>query len=165
MLWDGTYGFSPLSKKTRKSYRLQMLLQRQNFLLSYLMALSVGAAGVWTRDLPLSRPALSQLSYLEWAQFLTNFCFIAILSVCNMTLLTLLVAFCTRRRSKGQHARSEIISDPLDIQKVGSLDLQHGGMLWSYSPTSVFVHYWSPKWLTTRKFPETKKQTIMITVL
>ena len=32
-----------------------MFWQRQNFLLSYLMALSVGAAGVWTRDLPLSR--------------------------------------------------------------------------------------------------------------
>ena len=60
--WDGTYGFSPLSEKTRKSNRLQMSLQRQHFLLSYLKTLSVGPAGVRTRDLPLSRPALSQLS-------------------------------------------------------------------------------------------------------
>ena len=29
---------------------------------SFLFPLSVGPAGVWTRDLPLSRPALSQLS-------------------------------------------------------------------------------------------------------
>ena len=62
VLWDGTYGFSSLSEKTRKSNRLQMSLQRQHFLLSYLKTLSVGPAGVRTRDLPLSRPALSQLS-------------------------------------------------------------------------------------------------------
>ena len=47
---------------TRKSNRPQMSLQRQHFLLSYLKTLSVGPAGVRTRDLPLSRPALSQLS-------------------------------------------------------------------------------------------------------
>ena len=62
MLWDGTYGFSSLSEKTRKYNRLQMSLQRQHFLLSYLETLSVGPAGVRTRDLPLIRPALSQLS-------------------------------------------------------------------------------------------------------
>ena len=61
-LWDGAYGLSSLSEKTRKSNHLQMLLQRQHFLLSYLKTLSVGPAGVWTRDLSLSRPALSQLS-------------------------------------------------------------------------------------------------------
>ena len=55
-------GFSSLSEKTRKCNRLQMSLQRQHFLLSYLKTLSVGPAGVWTRDLPLSRPGLSQLS-------------------------------------------------------------------------------------------------------
>ena len=33
VLWDGTYGFSSLSEKTRKSNRLQMLSQRQHFLL------------------------------------------------------------------------------------------------------------------------------------
>ena len=48
VLWDGTYGFSSLSEKTRKSNRLQMSLQRQHFLL------------VRTRDFPLSRLALSQ---------------------------------------------------------------------------------------------------------
>ena len=61
-LWDGAYGLSFLSEKTRKSNRLQMLLQRQHFLLSYLKNLSVGPAGVWTYGLPLSRPALIPLS-------------------------------------------------------------------------------------------------------
>ena len=36
VLWDRTYGFSSLSQKTRKSNHLQMSLQRQHFLLSYL---------------------------------------------------------------------------------------------------------------------------------
>ena len=62
VLWDGTYGFSSLSEKTRKSNHLQMSLQRQHFLLSYLKTLSVGPAGVWTCDLPLGGPGLSQLS-------------------------------------------------------------------------------------------------------
>ena len=56
--WEGTYGFSSLSEKTRKSNHLRMLLKRQHFLLSYLKTLSVGPAGVWTYCLPLSRPAL-----------------------------------------------------------------------------------------------------------
>ena len=51
-----------LIEKTKKSNHLQMSLQRQHFLLSYLKTLSVGSAGVWTRNLLLSRPALSQLS-------------------------------------------------------------------------------------------------------
>ena len=62
VLWDGTYGFLSLSEKTRKSNHLQMSSQRQHFLLSYLKTLSVGPASVWTRDLPLGRPTLSQLS-------------------------------------------------------------------------------------------------------
>ena len=41
-----TYGFSSLSDKTRKSNHLQMPLQRQHFLLSYLTTLSDGPAGV-----------------------------------------------------------------------------------------------------------------------
>ena len=45
-LLDGAYGLSSLSEKTRKSNRLQMSLQRQHFLLSYLKTLSVGPAGV-----------------------------------------------------------------------------------------------------------------------
>ena len=61
VLWE-TYGFSSLCEKTRKSNHLQMSLQRQHFLLSYLKTLSVGPAGLWTRDLPLGRPVLSQLS-------------------------------------------------------------------------------------------------------
>ena len=43
---DGTYGFSSLSEKTRKSNRLQMSMQRQHFLLSYFKTLSVGLAGI-----------------------------------------------------------------------------------------------------------------------
>ena len=62
VLWDGTYGFSSLSEKTRKYNHLQMSLQRQHFLHSYFKTLSVGPVGVWTSDLPLSKPALSQLS-------------------------------------------------------------------------------------------------------
>ena len=62
MLWDGTYGFSSLSEKTWKSNHLQMSLQRQHFVLSYLKTLSVGLAGIQTCDLALIRPALSQLS-------------------------------------------------------------------------------------------------------
>ena len=61
-LWDGTSGLSSLSEKTRKSNPLQMLWQRQHFLLSYLKTLSVGPAGVWTHDLPHGSPALYQLS-------------------------------------------------------------------------------------------------------
>ena len=45
-LGDGNYGFSCSSKKIRKSNCLQMSLQRQHFLLSYLTILSVGPARV-----------------------------------------------------------------------------------------------------------------------
>ena len=62
VLSDGTYDFSSLSEKTRKCNHLQMSLQRQHFLISYLTTLSVGPAGVRTRDFLLSRLALSQLS-------------------------------------------------------------------------------------------------------
>ena len=54
--------FCPYPEKTRKSNRLLMSLQRQHFLLSYFKTLSVCPAGVWTRDPPLSRPEISQLS-------------------------------------------------------------------------------------------------------
>ena len=46
-----------------------MSLQKQLFLLSYLKTLSVGPAGVRTRDLPLSRLALSQLSQCYFGPF------------------------------------------------------------------------------------------------
>ena len=62
VLWDGTYGLSALSEKTRKSNHLQMSLQRQHFLLSYLKTLTVGPARVWTHDLPQGSPMLNQLS-------------------------------------------------------------------------------------------------------
>ena len=63
-LWDGTYGLSSLSEKTRKSNHLQMSLQRHDFLLCYLKTLSVGLAGIWTHDLPHGSPVLYQLSQL-----------------------------------------------------------------------------------------------------
>ena len=59
VLWDGTYGLSSLSEKTRKSNRLQMSF---HFLLSYLKTLSVGPARVRTHDLPHGSPVLNQLS-------------------------------------------------------------------------------------------------------
>ena len=67
VLWDGTYGFSSLSEKTRKSNRGLTICRchykgSMHFLLSYLKTLSVDPAGVRTHDLPLSRLALSQLS-------------------------------------------------------------------------------------------------------
>ena len=64
VLWDRICGFSSSSEKTRKSNRSQMSLQRQHFLLIYLKILSVGSAGVWTRDLPLRGPVLYQLTEL-----------------------------------------------------------------------------------------------------
>ena len=42
----------------KEAKRLQMSLQRQHFLLSYLKTLIIGPAGVRTRGLPLSRPAV-----------------------------------------------------------------------------------------------------------
>ena len=60
VLWDGTLGFSSsVSEKISKSHRFQMSLQRQHFPLRHLKTLSVGPAGVWTRDPPLSRPTLA----------------------------------------------------------------------------------------------------------
>ena len=65
VLWDGTYGLSSLSEKTRKSNRLQMSLQRQHFLLSYLKTLSVGPAGVRTHDLPHGSPVLNLITHVN----------------------------------------------------------------------------------------------------
>ena len=45
-LWDRAYGLSSLPEKTRESNLLQMSLQKQHFLLSYLKTLSVGPAWV-----------------------------------------------------------------------------------------------------------------------
>ena len=62
VLCRGTYSSLSLFEKTRKSNHLQMSLQRQHFLLSFLKTLGVGPAGVRTRNLRLSRSVLSQLS-------------------------------------------------------------------------------------------------------
>ena len=61
VLWDGTYGFSSLSKKTSNSNRLHDVITKAA-LSSHLKTLSVGPAGDRIRDLPLRRPTLSQLS-------------------------------------------------------------------------------------------------------
>ena len=55
-LWGGTCDLSSLSEKTRKSNHLQMKLQRQHFLLSYLKTLSVGPVGVSNSRPPASQP-------------------------------------------------------------------------------------------------------------
>ena len=57
-LLDGACDFLFLSEKANKSNRLQMSLQRQNFLPSSLRPWVLVRAGVWNRDLPLSRPSL-----------------------------------------------------------------------------------------------------------
>ena len=62
-LWDGAYGLSSLSEKTRKSNRLQMLYKGSTFsAVIFKKTLGVAPAGVWTYGLPLSRPALIPLS-------------------------------------------------------------------------------------------------------
>ena len=55
-LWDGTSDLSSLSEKTRKSNHLQIILQRQHFLLSYLKTLSVGPVGISNSRPPASQP-------------------------------------------------------------------------------------------------------------
>ena len=47
----------------RKSNHLQIKLQRQHFLLSYFMILSIDPAGVRIRELPRDSPMLNQLSH------------------------------------------------------------------------------------------------------
>ena len=44
VMLNGAYGLSSLSKKTRKTYCLQISLQRQHFLFGYLKTQSVGPA-------------------------------------------------------------------------------------------------------------------------
>ena len=56
-LWTGPY-----PRRLESPTVLQMSLQRQHFLLSYSKTLGVGPTGVRTCEVPLSRPALSQLS-------------------------------------------------------------------------------------------------------
>ena len=52
VLWDGNYGFSSLSEKTRKSNCLQKSLQRQHFLLSYFKDPECWSSGVWNSQPP-----------------------------------------------------------------------------------------------------------------
>ena len=59
--FDNKRMFSYLDRY-KEGKRLQMSLQRQHFPLSYLKTLSIGPAEIRTRDLPLSRSALYQLS-------------------------------------------------------------------------------------------------------
>ena len=61
VLWDGTYIFSSLSQKTRRSNHLQMSLQRQHFLLSFYKDPECWS-GQGLKPWPPNWPALSQLS-------------------------------------------------------------------------------------------------------
>ena len=56
-------GTSFLSKKTRKSNGLQIVITKTAHSTQLLKTMSVGLPRVWTCDLLLSRPVLSQLSY------------------------------------------------------------------------------------------------------
>ena len=69
-LLDGSNGLSSLFEKTRKSNRLQMWLQRQHFLLSYLKTLSVGPGGVNTR--PPAQPTGAYPIELTGRRFSTH---------------------------------------------------------------------------------------------
>ena len=63
--YSRTSDLSSISEKTRKSNHLQMKLQRQHLLLSYLKTLSVGPVGVSesrTHDLPRHSPVHNQVS-------------------------------------------------------------------------------------------------------
>ena len=64
VFWDGTYRFWSLSEKNRKNNRLQRLLQRQYFLLSYLKTLSVGPAG-GLNPWPITRQTSKWVSQLS----------------------------------------------------------------------------------------------------
>ena len=66
-LWDGTYSFSSLSERTTKSNHLQLSLQSQHFLLSYLKTLSVGLARVWTPRPPTRQTGVLPTDYPNWA--------------------------------------------------------------------------------------------------
>ena len=66
-VWDGAYGLSSSCKEAWKSYRLQMSLQRQHFLLSYLKTLSVGPARVWTLQ-SIVQLIFSTLSYQSFTR-------------------------------------------------------------------------------------------------
>ena len=61
-LWDGTYGFSCLSDNTRMSNHFVDVPTKAAHSPQLFKTLSVGPAGVVTRDLPLGRPSLIQLS-------------------------------------------------------------------------------------------------------
>ena len=62
-LWDGTSGLSSLSEKTRKSDHLQIKLQRQHFLLSYLEDLECWSG----RSLLLSTSRVTARCTTNWA--------------------------------------------------------------------------------------------------
>ena len=66
-LWDGTYSFSSLSERTTKSNHLQLSLESQHFLLSYLKTLSVGLARVWTPRPPTRQTGVLPTDYPNWA--------------------------------------------------------------------------------------------------
>ena len=97
-LWDGAYGLSSLSEKTRESNHLQMSEQRQHFLLSYLKTLSVGPAGVWTHDLPHGSPVVYQVSQPVGGRLNKGYC--TLIAETESTSKELLSRKITGQRSK-----------------------------------------------------------------
>ena len=94
VLWDGTYGFSSLSEKTRKSNHLHMSLPRQHFPLSYLKTLSAGLVGVWASDFPLGTdrccPNWANQAWSEIGGMTGNLCYYCVSAVRQTTLRKLL---------------------------------------------------------------------------
>ena len=69
VLWDGTYGFRPLPRRLESLTVCRCHCKGSTFSSVILKTLSVGPAGVWTRELPLSRPVLSQLCSSRYRHF------------------------------------------------------------------------------------------------
>ena len=71
MLWDGTFCFSSLSEKTRKSNHLQLSLQRQHFIVSYLrpwVLVRLGFEPVTSRSADRRSPNWANQAADIWSQ-------------------------------------------------------------------------------------------------
>ena len=77
-LWDGSYGISSLSEKTRESNHLQLSLKRQHFLLNSLKTLSIGPVNV-CEPTSLRTVAWSQSAVEAWIW--NSHCSIAVITV------------------------------------------------------------------------------------
>ena len=116
MLRDRAYGSLPLSEKTRKSNHLQMSLQRKQLLLSYLKALIVGPAGIWSHNRLQSSLMLNWLSQqiadkerLHWflicitVALVLNCCIIEIEPTKNTFFFPLFLKHCCKKTKGMRH--------------------------------------------------------------